>query len=74
LSEELSGFASIRFSNDDYDYGRTDEGISGQVGVTYSPNSNSAISIAYILYNNNSDFAPADFDNNVINISGTLRY
>ncbi|MDA0348522.1 MAG: outer membrane beta-barrel protein [Verrucomicrobia bacterium] len=74
LSKNWAGFASLRLSSDDYSLGRSDDGVSGQVGVTYAPNSNTAVSIAYIFYNNDSDFAPADFDNNVINISGTLRY
>ncbi len=74
LQENLTGFASIRFSKDDYQGGRSDDGLYGQVGVTYSPSSNTALSVAYIIYNNDSDFIPADFDNSVFNISGTLRF
>lgn len=74
LSEQVSGFASLRFSDDKYSVGRSDDGTFGQVGVTFTPNMYSAISLAYVIYNNDSDFLPADFDNNVINISGTLRY
>ncbi|MCZ6675227.1 MAG: outer membrane beta-barrel protein [Verrucomicrobia bacterium] len=74
LSEQVSGFASLRFANDNYNGGRSDDGLFGQVGVTLIPNSYSTITLAYVIYNNDSNFAPADFDNNVINISGTLRY
>jgi polysaccharide biosynthesis protein VpsM len=74
LSENFNGFASIRLSKDDYNGGRSDDGLFGQVGVSYAPNSYSAISVAYVIYNNDSSYMPADFDNNVINISGTLRY
>lgn len=74
FNDQLSGFASLRFANDDYNGGRSDDGLFGQVGVTYSPTLYSAVTIAYVVYNNDSDFLPADFDNNVINISGTLRY
>lgn len=74
FNDQLSGFASIRLANDDYDGGRSDDGLFGQVGVTYTPTLYSAVTIAYVVYNNDSDFSPADFDNNVINISGTLRY
>ncbi|MDG2167964.1 MAG: outer membrane beta-barrel protein [Opitutales bacterium] len=74
LQENLTGFANIRFSKDDYQGGRSDDGLYGQVGVSFSPSSNTAVSVAYVIYNNNSDFIPADFDNNVFNISGTLRF
>lgn len=74
LQENVTGFASIRLSKDDYQGGRTDDGVYGQIGVTFTPSSNSAVSVAYIIYNNDSDFIPADFDNSVFNISGTLRF
>lgn len=74
ISETFNGFASVRFSDDDYNGGRSDDGLFGQIGVSYTPNAYSVFSVAYILYNNDSSFVPADFDNNVFNISGTLRY
>ncbi|MCB1124142.1 MAG: outer membrane beta-barrel protein, partial [Verrucomicrobiae bacterium] len=74
ISEYFNGFASIRLSSDDYNGGRSDDGLFGQIGVSYTPNAYSAFSLAYILYNNDSSYLPADFDNNVFNISGTLRY
>ena len=74
LQENLTGFANVRFSKDDYQGGRSDDGVYGQVGVSFSPSSNTAVSVAYVIYNNSSDFIPADFDNSVFNISGTLRF
>lgn len=74
LRENFSGFASIRISKDEYSGLRTDDGTYSQVGVTYTPNSRSAVSVAYIVYKNESDFVPADFDNGVLNFSGTVRF
>jgi len=73
-NENFNGFASLRISDDSYNGGRSDDGLYGQVGVSFAPTTYSAVSIAYIIYNNDSSFLPADFENNVINISGTIRY
>ncbi len=74
LNEEYAGFATIRYSDDRYFTGRDDEALFGQVGLTYTPNLHSAISLAYVVYNNNSNSKSADFDSSVFNLSGNLRY
>ncbi|MBC9867348.1 MAG: outer membrane beta-barrel protein [Opitutae bacterium] len=74
FNEEYSGFATIRYAEDLYFTGREDEAIFGQVGLTYTPSVHSAISLAYVVYNNNSNFKSADFDSRLVNLSGKLRY
>ena len=74
FNEEYSGFATIRYAEDRYFTGREDEALFGQVGLAYTPNLHSAISLAYVVYNNNSNFKSADFDSSLVNLSGNLRY
>lgn len=74
FNEEYSGFATIRYGDNRYFSGREDEALFGQVGLAYAPNLHSAISLAYVVYNNNSNFKSADFDSSLINLSGNLRY
>ena len=74
FNEEYSGFATIRYADDLYFTGREDEAIFGQVGLTYTPSLHSAISLAYVVYNNNSNFKSADFASSLVNLSGNLRY
>ena len=74
FNEEYSGFATIRYAEDLYFTGREDEAFFGQVGLTYTPSVHSAISLAYVVYNNNSNFKSADFDSRLVNLSGKLRY
>ncbi len=72
--EDYSGFALIRYSDDQYFSGRDDQGVFTQVGVSYTPNLHSTIRFAYVIYNNNSSFINADFENNLLSVSGSLRY
>ena len=74
LRGQLSGFASIRLTDDKYGTGRSDDGTFGQLGFTFTPNMHSSVSLSYMIYNNSSDLQAADFDNAIINFSGTLRY
>ena len=74
LRGQISGFASIRLTDDKYGAGRSDDGTFGQLGFTFTPNMHSSVSLSYMIYNNSSDLQAADFDNSIINFSGTLRY
>ena len=74
FNPKYSGFASFRYGDDRYFTGRSDEGIFGQVGLTYNPNLHSTVSLAYLIYNNSSNTKWADFNSSLFNLSGNLRY
>lgn len=74
INDRFSSFASARFEKDKYETGRKDDSLYAQVGFNYSVTENLILTIAQVYYTNDSTLAIANFDSNITNLSGTLRF
>lgn len=70
----VSATAGVNYFERDYDSGRTDDTLDLNVGVSYSPISYVNLSAGYIFRTNDSNIGALEFDNNIFNLSASLRY
>ncbi len=70
----LSATAGVNYFERDYDTGRTDDTLDLNVGVSYSPITYVNLSAGYIFRTNDSSVDALEFDNNIFNVSASLRY
>jgi len=74
IDAEWSSYASLKYMDDSYDGGISNQSFYGQLGVRYTPNLYSSFVLAYTLYDNSSSAADSGFTSNIFNLSATLRY
>ncbi len=74
FNEQFSGHASVLFTKDNYESGRSDDGLHAQLGVNYQASDKLIFTLAQIYYKNDSSLLIANFDSNITRLSGTLRF
>lgn len=73
--DSFSAGASLNYWNTKYQgYDRTDDYIVTSVFASYAPNENLNFRVAYNYNVNNSDSLFADYDNNVLEVSASIRF
>ena len=70
----ISATAGANYFERDYETGRTDDTLDLNLGVSYSPITYVNLSAGYIFRTNDSNLNGLDFDNNIFNVSASLRY
>jgi len=74
LDEEWSCYGSMKYLDDNYSSGATNNTYFSQIGARYSPNIYSSFTLAYTFYKNDSSIEESDFTSNIFNLSASLRY